>query len=187
MREEEKVLRQKLADTEKAKKQLQSDLASRERTIQQLKVVKQSSFHFSIYQKKSLRLELSLPWKSSTLFLLCASNQSHKLPFDCLHTASILMCRLHALLISSSPPPPPIQEKSSDKSDQTLQLYQKACKGTRCVSLCVLQRKSILSCLWKEICLFNKHDHSFVGLQPMIIVIFYLLSCLLFSLINHLV
>lgn len=40
MREEEKLLRQKLADTEKAKKQLQSDVANRDRTIQLLKVVR---------------------------------------------------------------------------------------------------------------------------------------------------
>ncbi len=40
MREDEKVLRQKLADVEKAKKQLQSDLTNRDRTIQQLKVVR---------------------------------------------------------------------------------------------------------------------------------------------------
>lgn len=39
MREQEKVLRQKLSDVEKAKKQLQCDLASRDRTIQQLRVV----------------------------------------------------------------------------------------------------------------------------------------------------
>lgn len=40
MREEEKTLRQKLSDMEKAKKQLQSDLANRDRTIQQLRVVR---------------------------------------------------------------------------------------------------------------------------------------------------
>lgn len=42
MRDEEKVLKQKLSDAEKAKKQLQSDLAGRDRTIQQLKVVRSS-------------------------------------------------------------------------------------------------------------------------------------------------
>ena len=40
MREEGKVSRQKLTDTEKTKKQLQSDVANRDRTIQQLKLVK---------------------------------------------------------------------------------------------------------------------------------------------------
>lgn len=39
MREEEKVLRQKLADIEKSKKQLQCDLSTRDRTIQQLRLV----------------------------------------------------------------------------------------------------------------------------------------------------
>lgn len=39
MREEEKALRQKLCETEKTKKQLQCDLASRDRTIQQLRAV----------------------------------------------------------------------------------------------------------------------------------------------------
>lgn len=39
MREEEKALKQKLCEMEKAKKQLQCDLASRDRTIQQLRVV----------------------------------------------------------------------------------------------------------------------------------------------------
>lgn len=39
MREEEKALRQKLSEMEKAKKQLQCDLASRDRTIQQLRAV----------------------------------------------------------------------------------------------------------------------------------------------------
>lgn len=42
MRDKEKVLKQKLSDAEKAKKQLQSDLAGRDRTIQQLKVVRSS-------------------------------------------------------------------------------------------------------------------------------------------------
>lgn len=40
MREEEKLLRQKLSDLEKAKRQLQSDVANRDRTIQLLKVVR---------------------------------------------------------------------------------------------------------------------------------------------------
>lgn len=40
MREEEKALKQKLSDVEKVKKQLQSDLANRDRTIQQLRVVR---------------------------------------------------------------------------------------------------------------------------------------------------
>lgn len=40
MREEEKVLKQKLVDTEKVRKQLQLDLVNRDRTIQQLKVVR---------------------------------------------------------------------------------------------------------------------------------------------------
>lgn len=39
MREEEKGLKQRLCDMEKSKKQLQADLASRDRTIQQLKVM----------------------------------------------------------------------------------------------------------------------------------------------------
>lgn len=39
MREEEKVLRQKLSDAEKARKQLQSEVACRERSIQQLRTV----------------------------------------------------------------------------------------------------------------------------------------------------
>lgn len=39
MREEEKVLKQKLGDAEKAKKQLQSEVANRERSIQQLRTV----------------------------------------------------------------------------------------------------------------------------------------------------
>ena len=39
MREEEKVLRQKVADVEKARKQLQSEVANRDRSIQQLKAV----------------------------------------------------------------------------------------------------------------------------------------------------
>uniref|UniRef100_A0A3P9IH43 Kinesin family member 20Ba n=1 Tax=Oryzias latipes TaxID=8090 RepID=A0A3P9IH43_ORYLA len=39
MREEEKLLRQKLADIEKSKKQLQCELSTRDRTIQQLRLV----------------------------------------------------------------------------------------------------------------------------------------------------
>lgn len=39
MREEEKLLRQKLSDVEKSRKQLQADVASRERSIQQLRAV----------------------------------------------------------------------------------------------------------------------------------------------------
>lgn len=104
MREDEKVLRQKLADVEKAKKQLQSDLTNRDRTIQQLKVVRQSVFHFSFYQNKSLKALSLFALKSSTLILLCAIKQSNGFPFDCLH-AVILMWHLHVLLISSSPPP----------------------------------------------------------------------------------
>ncbi|XP_041866568.1 kinesin-like protein KIF20B isoform X2 [Melanotaenia boesemani] len=53
-REEEKVLRQKLCDLEKTKKQLQTDLASRDRTIQQLKVEQTSTKSddtLQLYQK----------------------------------------------------------------------------------------------------------------------------------------
>ena len=47
MREEEKLSKQKLTDMEKSKRQLQSDLASRDRTIQTLRVVKTTHQHFS--------------------------------------------------------------------------------------------------------------------------------------------
>lgn len=82
MREEEKALRQKLSEMEKAKKQLQCDLASRDRTIQQLRAV-----------SSGRSVCLTMPF-----FL-----------FHFLHLP---------------------QEQSSDtKSEQTLHLYQKACKG----------------------------------------------------------
>lgn len=48
MREEEKLLRQKLNDADKTKKQLQSDIANRDRTIQQLKGVR---FYFFLFKK----------------------------------------------------------------------------------------------------------------------------------------
>ncbi|XP_047458558.1 kinesin-like protein KIF20B isoform X2 [Mugil cephalus] len=61
MREEEKVLRQKLTDAEKTKKQLQCDLATRDRTIQQLKVEQSSNAKsdesLQLYQKACKDLE----------------------------------------------------------------------------------------------------------------------------------
>lgn len=53
MREEEKGLRQKLLDAEKAKKQLQSEVASREKSIQQLRTVSDS---LPVYPFTNLRL-----------------------------------------------------------------------------------------------------------------------------------
>ncbi|KAF0027822.1 hypothetical protein F2P81_020563 [Scophthalmus maximus] len=47
MREDEKVLRQKLSDAEKTRKQLQSDVANRDRIIQQLRAVRTFICHFS--------------------------------------------------------------------------------------------------------------------------------------------
>ncbi|XP_068424378.1 kinesin-like protein KIF20B isoform X2 [Clinocottus analis] len=59
MREEEKLLRQKLSDVEKARKQLQSDVANRDRTIQQLKVEQSSDTKSdqTLYQKACKELE----------------------------------------------------------------------------------------------------------------------------------
>lgn len=54
MREEEKVLRQKLSDAEKAKKQLQSEVAVKERSIQQLRTVS-DSFPLSPFTTPKLR------------------------------------------------------------------------------------------------------------------------------------
>lgn len=64
MREEEKVLRQKLSDAEKAKKQLQSEVASRERSIQQLKTVSDS---FPLSPFTVLKLHENLVVTSSSI------------------------------------------------------------------------------------------------------------------------
>lgn len=64
MREEEKVLRQKLSDAEKAKKQLQSEVASRERSIQQLRTVSDS---FSLSPFTALKLYENLVVTSSSI------------------------------------------------------------------------------------------------------------------------
>lgn len=53
MKEEERLLRQKLSDAERLKKQLQSDLTNRDRTIQQLKAVSSES--------------LATPWLNDTV------------------------------------------------------------------------------------------------------------------------
>lgn len=94
MREEEKSLRQKLSDVEKVKKQLQADVANRDRTIQQLRAVRSEA------------------------------------------ASSSCLCAGWFIFVSSPSPASFLQEQSSEtKSDQTL--YQKACKGKPCVSLCV--------------------------------------------------
>lgn len=58
MREEEKVLKQKLSDAEKAKKQLQSEVTSRERSIQQLRIVS-DTFSPSYFNKSEAVRELA--------------------------------------------------------------------------------------------------------------------------------
>lgn len=55
MREEERVLRQKLSDLEKAKKTLQNDVASRDRTIQQLRTVSSSFTSFTVTNLRRLQ------------------------------------------------------------------------------------------------------------------------------------
>lgn len=56
MREEERVLRQKLSDLEKAKKTLQNDVACRDRTIQQLRTVSSSFTSFTVTNLCTLQL-----------------------------------------------------------------------------------------------------------------------------------
>lgn len=100
MREEEKVLRQKLSDVEKAKKQLQSDLTNRDRTIQQLKVVKM----ILVFQFTSLfttpnfcRLLLRFYSRRNSVLFVCVNKQSNTF-FS--HTG--VLCAVFMLSSSSS-------------------------------------------------------------------------------------
>lgn len=85
MREEEKVLRQKLSDAEKAKKQLQSEVASRERSIQQLRTVSDS---FSLSPFTALKLYENLVVTSSSI-----SSSTQEQPADSKSAETAQLCQ----------------------------------------------------------------------------------------------
>lgn len=78
-------MRQKLADSEKAKKQLQTELAIRDRTIQQLKSVNLSFDLSFLLEHKYPKLIASF---TGAQFMLCVTESSE----TDLHLVSCVLC-----------------------------------------------------------------------------------------------